>query len=78
MTDHLVRVRESVAADMEDIQRRFKPGTKIAVLVRAPDFPDRDFLMTDDSIDELITMLQRCKERATAEAERQLNLARAM
>lgn len=67
MTDSLTRVRDNVAADMEAIQRQFKPGAKIAVLVRSPGFPDRDFMMTDDNIDELMAMLQRCKERAANE-----------
>lgn len=71
MTDDLVWVRESVAADMEDIQRRFKPGAKIAVLVRSPGFPDHDFIMTDDRFDELILMLQRGKDRAAALAGKQ-------
>jgi hypothetical protein len=61
MTNDLVRARENVAAAMEDIVRMFKPGAKIAVLVRAPGFPDRDLLMTDDDLDELIAMIRRRK-----------------
>jgi hypothetical protein len=61
MTIDLVRVRDNVAAAMEDIVRMFKPGVKITVLVRAPGFPDRDFMMTDDQPDEVMAMLERRK-----------------
>ena len=54
-------VADEVAGHMNDIKSLFKPGVKIAVMVRTPGFPDRDFLMTDDGTDELIDMLQRRK-----------------
>jgi len=52
-------VQMNVASYMERIVKHFKPGVKIAVLVRSPGFPDRDFMMTDDSIPELRAMLDR-------------------
>ena len=37
----------------------FKPGMKVTVIVRAPGFPDRDFMMTNDDISELQALLKR-------------------
>lgn len=56
-------VREEVAGHMIRIVSYFKPGVKITVLVRVPDFPDRDFMMTDDEIPALREMLDR-REKA--------------
>lgn len=55
----LEEVGEEVSGHMDAIKRCFKPGVKIAVLVRTPDFPDRDFVMTDDELPALIDMLDR-------------------
>jgi hypothetical protein len=63
----LGEVQEIVAVHMDEIARLFKPGVKIAVLVRTPGFPDRDFMMTDDATSELIAMVER---RAKAEIQR--------
>jgi hypothetical protein len=57
----LQEVQEEVAEHMNAIIALFKPGVKIAVLVRTPGFPTRDFAMTDDDPDELIKMLERRK-----------------
>ncbi len=48
-----------IADHMDGILGCFKPGVKIAVLVRTPGFPERDFLMTDDVIPELMNLLAR-------------------
>lgn len=56
---NLDEVRETVARYMDEITSMFKPGSKITVLVRAPGFPNRDFMMTDDEFSELIAMLER-------------------
>lgn len=59
MNDQLETVRQIVAGHMEDIVGCFKPGVKITVLVRVPDHPTRDFMMTDDTTDEIIAMVKR-------------------
>lgn len=51
-----------VAGHMDAIVTRFKPGVKITVLVRTPGHPTRDFCMSDDDMDEVISMAQRRKE----------------
>lgn len=59
MSFALFETQQTVAGYMERITKLFKPGVKIAVLVRSPGFPDRDFMMTDDAIPELRAMLDR-------------------
>lgn len=54
-------VQEAVADHMDEILALFKPGAKICVLVRTPCHPDRDFMMTNDHLDELTAMLVRRK-----------------
>lgn len=51
-----------VSAHMDQIKRLFKSGVKITVLVRTPGEPGRDFLMTDDDLDEAITALRRRRD----------------
>lgn len=55
----LSAVQRSVAERMQQITDLFKPGAKITVLVRYPDLPDRDFMMTDDEPAEAIKMIER-------------------
>lgn len=59
MSALLQAVSQAVAGHMDKIVACFKPGVKITVLVRTPDFPDRDFCMTDDTYPEIIEMLKR-------------------
>ena len=44
---------------LDEILQVFKPGAKIAVLVRRPGLPDEDFMMTDDDPREAIAMINR-------------------
>jgi hypothetical protein len=55
----LIRVQELVANHMDKMKKLFRPGVKIAVLVRTPGIPERDFVMTDDALPELRKMLDR-------------------
>jgi hypothetical protein len=55
----LQRTSEIVAECMDEIVGCFKPGVKITVLVRTPDYPDRDFCMTSDTMGEVIAMAER-------------------
>lgn len=61
MTDRLSEVQAFVAERMDEVITQFKPGVKITVVVRAPGYDERDFLMTDDAIDDVIALLQRRK-----------------
>jgi len=55
----VARAAEIVSDLMDEILACFKPGVKIAVIVRMPGYNDRDFMMTDDEIPELIALLER-------------------
>lgn len=59
-------VQHDVSDYMDDIKKLFKPGVKIAVLVRTPGYPERDFMMTDDTTEQLMAMIER---RAKAEGQ---------
>lgn len=50
-----------VSGHMDSILECFKPGAKITVLVRQPGFPDQDFMLTSDSPDEAIALIERRK-----------------
>lgn len=52
-------VQSEVSDHMDKIKAMFKSGVKIAVLVRTPGHPTRDFMMTDDDSAELIAMIER-------------------
>lgn len=56
-------VAEEIGDHMDAILRLFKPGAKITVLVRTPDYPDgsRDMLMTSDDIENAIAALK-CRQ----------------
>ena len=55
---------------MDEIKKLFKPECKIMVLIRTPDEPTRDFLMTDDFIDEAIAALLRRKHDLASATQR--------
>lgn len=61
----LARAQEHVAACMDDILTAFKPGVKITVMIRNPSEPQRDFMMTSDTIPELRAMLDRREAEST-------------
>ena len=46
---------------LDEIERLFKPGVKITLLVRTPSHPDggRDFLMTNDRVGDAIAAIRR-------------------
>ena len=52
-------VRQEVARHMDEILALFKAGAEITVLVRSPGYPDRDFLMTSDTPDEIVAAIRR-------------------
>lgn len=48
-----------ISDHMDEILSLFKPGAKIAVVVRYPGHPERDLVMTNDLLGEIIGCLQR-------------------
>ncbi|MER9768993.1 hypothetical protein NKJ09_23345 [Mesorhizobium sp. M0189] len=71
MADHpsliVQNISEQVADHMDAILKFFKPGAKIAVLVRRPEASDgsQDFILTNDTIDDVIAALQQRKTQPT-------------
>ena len=59
MKPDLAEVQAYVSDKMDNILGCFKAGCKITVLVRVPDMPTADFMMTSDEIPEVIAMLER-------------------
>ena len=62
-SEMIQRVGERVQENVDDILACFKPGAKITVVVRHPGYPERDFVMTGDTLDGAIEALQRSKLR---------------
>lgn len=52
---------EEVQDHMDVIRSYFKPGVKVTVMVRSENDPEgrRDFMLTDDDPQELISMINR-------------------
>ena len=59
MADKLRNTYEIVSEHMNSIIDLFRPGVKITVLVRTPDHPDRDFMLTSDDPVEALAMIER-------------------
>ena len=51
---------------LDDILEMFVAGARITLIVRHPGLPDRDFVMTDDILDEVMAALERSKGRQPA------------
>jgi hypothetical protein len=56
-------VRNRCSEYLEQITALFKPGVKVTLIVRRPDFPEQDYMLGDDTIDGAIEVLERCKAR---------------
>jgi hypothetical protein len=50
---------EAISGHMDEILGLFKPGAKITVIVRFPGLPDRDLIMSDDELEEVIAACRR-------------------
>lgn len=69
MTPKLQNAREEVSIHMNSILQCFKPGAKITVLVRNQTH-EQDFMMSNDTIDEAIALLERSKAREEIPADK--------
>lgn len=56
---------EYVGELADEIKKQFKPPMRITILVRMPDHPDgsRDFILTDDTLDEVVAAIARRKDQ---------------
>jgi len=55
------------------IERCFKPGKKITLLVRSPENDNADFLLTTDDLAEVLKAVQRRKDADAATVKEKSN-----
>ncbi len=60
----LEETSELVKIALANIERLFQPEVRITFLARTPDKPERDFVLTQDSMPEVVSMCQRINEKA--------------
>lgn len=55
-----------IAADCSDhmsaVAKHFKAGAEVTLIVRAPGYPERDFMLTNDNLDEVAAVIERRKQ----------------
>lgn len=61
----LENTRKIVSSHLNQIASCFVEGSKLTVLVRQPNEPDQDFMLTNDTLTEVINAVER---RAKAES----------
>ena len=58
--DPLVKaVGDEIADHLADIERLFKPGARLTLVVRRPNFPEQDVVVTNDLIGDAIEAMRR-------------------
>lgn len=55
MSDAHARIHEMLAADLERIARHFKARPRLTLLVRHPDNPNANILLSDDNLSEVVS-----------------------
>ena len=66
MSDQLSSVTDFVAETMDSITGRFKPGARVAVIVRLPGNDEADFMLTNDTPVEIGLLIARRAAAASA------------
>ena len=59
MNAELAHVYREASRHLEAIAAMFKPGMKVTLVVRRPDEPEQELLLSDDSLDEVIAAVRR-------------------
>lgn len=64
MKDHAVRLMHARCTEhLEQISQLFKDGAKVTLIVRTPGFPERDVLLSDDTLEGANEVIERTKTR---------------
>lgn len=63
-TTDLQRVREQCSEYLSRIERLFKPGARLTLIVRRPGDAEQDFMLSSDDLHEAIAVLERSKMRS--------------
>jgi len=58
----LAEVHSEISVHLAEISRLFK-NPKITIIVRAPDQPDGDVILSDDDLDRVIAAIENLKGR---------------
>lgn len=58
----LERVRRDVGDLLYRASKHFKPGARMTIIARQPGKPEQDFVLTDDTLDEIAALVERRKE----------------
>lgn len=48
-----------IESHLNSIEKMFKPGVKVTLMVRTPGLPDRDLVVTVDNLEEVKAMIDR-------------------
>lgn len=65
MNSHAVTlVRNRCSEYLEQIESLFRSGAKVTLIVRQPSDPEQDFMLSSDTLDGAMEVLQRSKARA--------------
>lgn len=51
--------RQRAGNKLADIADMLQPGAKLTLVVRFPDYPERDIILTDDTTDGAVEALER-------------------
>lgn len=65
----LSQLHQKLAVHLEQISELFK-NPKITLVVRSPDLPDGDVVLTDDELDKAIAAIERLKGRDSGSSGR--------
>lgn len=52
-----------IAGHLDKIEKCFKPGVKMTILVRRPGEPEQDFVMSNDTAEGIVGILDRSLSR---------------
>lgn len=61
MDNRLALLHNEAHLFLETWAKNFRPGIKLTLLARYPDYPGADVLVTDDKVDQVIEALNRLK-----------------
>lgn len=58
----LINAYVAAADCLESMSQHWTVPVKLTLIVRQPGFPERDFLVSDDEMDEIIALVQRRRD----------------
>lgn len=65
MSEKLRRTVAAVSTHMDAIRALFIPEVRVTLIVRTPGFDGRDFMLSEDELDEVIALIERRRAGST-------------